>query len=285
MVLNTECEATAYYGVRQPDTDRYRYWEVAGASHVSLQAMASSAPRLERDFGFSIPLDDESMQAINRVSVAPVVDAALHHLQTWVSEDTVPPVQPRIDFDGAPPQIVRDADGIAEGGIRLPQVAVPLAHNSALQRTPDIFARLVGSHDAFSVEKIRQRYGTRDAYLEQFEAAARGRSRVRGPPPPTSTPSWRKRPRGCRRESTTYSSRHSAVYRDATVAKTMRTRPPMPVLPDRTPAHPQVSCDRSLFASRQRRDLELQRGLQQRLGELETRVRGWDRQLGSLRGR
>jgi hypothetical protein len=36
MIVNTECEALSCYGVRQPDTDRYRYWEVAGASHVSL---------------------------------------------------------------------------------------------------------------------------------------------------------------------------------------------------------------------------------------------------------
>ena len=84
MVVNTECEATSCYGVRQPDTDRFRYWEVAGASHVSLPAMASSSPRMERDFGFSIPLD-ETMQAINQVSVAPVVDAALHHLQAWLT--------------------------------------------------------------------------------------------------------------------------------------------------------------------------------------------------------
>ena len=82
MVLNTECEATSCYRVRQPDTERFRYWEVAGASHVSLQAMESSSPRMERDFGFSIPLD-ETMQGINQVSVAPVVDAALHHLQVW----------------------------------------------------------------------------------------------------------------------------------------------------------------------------------------------------------
>ena len=73
--------------VRQPDSDRFRYWEVAGASHVSLPAMASSSPRMERDFGFSIPLD-ESMQAINQVSVAPVVDAALHHLQSWLTDGT-----------------------------------------------------------------------------------------------------------------------------------------------------------------------------------------------------
>ena len=81
MVVNTECEATSFYGVRQPDTDRFRYWEVAGASHVALPAMASSSPRMERDFGFAIPLDDPSMQSINRVSIAPVVDAALRHLR------------------------------------------------------------------------------------------------------------------------------------------------------------------------------------------------------------
>jgi len=171
MVLNTECEATACHDVRQPDTDRFRYWEVAGASHVSLQAMESSAPRLERDLGFSIPLD-ETMQGINQVSVAPVVDAALHQLQAWVCEDTPPPVQPRIEFGGDPPEILRDANGIAMGGIRLPQVEVPLAHNSAIQRTPDVFARLVGSHEPFPVEKVRRLYGNRDGYLARYKAAA-----------------------------------------------------------------------------------------------------------------
>lgn len=170
MVLNTECEATACYGVRQPDTDRLRYWEVAGASHVSLQAMESSVPRMERDFGFSIQLG-ETMQSINQVSVAPVVDAALRHLQAWVCAGTPPPVQPRIEFGGDPPQIVRDDNGIACGGIRLPQVEVPLAHNSAIQRTPDIFARLVGSHEAFPVDKVRQLYGSRDGYLTRYEEA------------------------------------------------------------------------------------------------------------------
>ncbi len=171
MVLNTECEATSCYGVRQPDTDTFRYWEIAGASHVSLPAMASSATRMERDFGFAIPLD--SMKGINQVSVAPVVDAALHHVQSWMRDGTPPPAQPRIEFDGSPPQILRDADGMARGGVRLPQVDVPLAHNSAIQRTPDVFARLTGSHEPFSIDEIRRRYGTRQVYLSQFEDASR----------------------------------------------------------------------------------------------------------------
>jgi hypothetical protein len=172
MVLNTECEATPCYGVRQEDTDLFRYWEVAGASHVSLQAIASSGPRQERDFGFSIPLD--AMKSINQVSLAPVVDAALHHLQAWMSEGTPPPVQPRIEFGGDPPAIVRDDDGIARGGIRLPSVEVPLAHNSAIQQTPDVFARLMGFHEAFPDEKVRRLYGNRDGYLARYEEALRG---------------------------------------------------------------------------------------------------------------
>ncbi len=171
MVLNTECEATSCYPVRQPDTDTFRYWEIAGASHVSLPAMASSVPRMERDFGFSTPLD--ALPGINQVSIAPVVDAALHHVQDWMTNGKAPPAQPRIEFAGTPPQIARDGDRIARGGIRLPQVDVPLAHNSAIQRAPDVFARLVGYHEPFPVEEIRRRYGTREAYLSRYEEASR----------------------------------------------------------------------------------------------------------------
>jgi hypothetical protein len=172
MVVNSECESMSCYGVRQPDTDQYRYWEVAGASHVSLQGMISSAPRMERDFGFSIPIDD-SLKHVNRVSMAPVVDAALHRLQAWVTESTAPSVQPLIEFDGEPAAIVRDENDIARGGIRLPQAEVPIAHNSAIQRSPDVFARLLGYHEPFTVERVRELYGSRDQYLKLYDEAAR----------------------------------------------------------------------------------------------------------------
>jgi hypothetical protein len=135
--------------------------------------MASSSPRLERDFGFAIPLDVEGMQAVNQVSVAPVVDAALHHLQAWLQDGTPPPVQPRITFAGEPPAIVRDEHDIARGGIRLPQVEVPLGHNSAIQQAPDIFARLVGYHERFPDESVRALYGSREEFLARFEDATR----------------------------------------------------------------------------------------------------------------
>jgi hypothetical protein len=171
MVVNTECEATSCYPVRQPDTDDYRYWEIAGSSHVTLQGMRSSAPRMERDFGFSIPLDD--LVQVNQVSPAPVVDAALQQVQAWMTEGTPPPIQPRIEFGGDPPQILRDDHGIALGGIRLPDVEMPIAHNSAIPQTPDLFGRLLGYHEAFPVETVKELYESRERYLDRYEQSAR----------------------------------------------------------------------------------------------------------------
>src|SRR3546814_10263437 len=34
MVVNSEAETLAFFPARQPDTDKFRYWEVAGASHA-----------------------------------------------------------------------------------------------------------------------------------------------------------------------------------------------------------------------------------------------------------
>jgi hypothetical protein len=100
-----------------------------------------------------------------------VVDAALHHLQSWLTEGVVPPTQPLLAFAGEPLEIERDADGIARGGIRLPAVEVPVALNSAQQRSPDVFSRLVGRCEPFSVDDVRARYGSREGYFERYRAA------------------------------------------------------------------------------------------------------------------
>jgi hypothetical protein len=169
MVVNSESETESCYGVRQPDTERFRYWEAAGTAHVSRQAMASVGPRYQRDFGF-VPPDQPG---INEVPMNPVVDAALHHMLAWVEHGVVPPSQPRIEFTGDPPEVSRDEHGIARGGIRLPQVEVPIAHNSAIPLTPDFISRLGGSSAPFPPEKLRALYESRTSYLKRFEEAAR----------------------------------------------------------------------------------------------------------------
>jgi hypothetical protein len=119
-----------------------------------------------------VPIDEDTMGRVKQVSIAPVVDAALHHLDRWLREGTLPAVQPLIAIEGQRPAVVRDVDGIARGGIRLPSVEVPVAHNSAIQKGPDVFARLMGSHEPFSTERVHELYPTREDYLARFERSA-----------------------------------------------------------------------------------------------------------------
>ena len=128
MVVNSELEAIACLPVRQPDTDRFRYWESAGTCHVSQQSMDQRKPKYERDFGTPLP----QPASVNGISMIPLYDAALHHVQEWLTTGAAPPQQPLIEFAGDPPDVVRDDHGIARGGIRLPQADVPIAQNSAI---------------------------------------------------------------------------------------------------------------------------------------------------------
>ena len=169
MVVNSELVAIACHGVRQPDTERFRYWEAAGTCHVSAQSMKTRAPKYERDFGTALPL----AEGINRVPMVPLFDAALHHLHTWVDGGPPPPVQPLIEFAGDPPEVQRDEHGLAKGGIRLPQVDVPVAQNSAIPLGDDIYSRLGGSSVPFPAEQVRSLYGGESGYLARFEQAAR----------------------------------------------------------------------------------------------------------------
>jgi hypothetical protein len=167
-IVNSEVEASACVGVRQADTDTFRYWEVAGTAHISAQAMSARGIGMTRDLGAGLPLD---LALLNAVPLDPVVDTALNHLQAWVDEGTPPPSQPLIEFAGDPPAVVRDEHGIARGGIRLPQVDVPLARNSAIPSEGPL-GFLGGSSVPFAPSRIGALYEDEGSYLAQFEQSA-----------------------------------------------------------------------------------------------------------------
>lgn len=167
-VVNSELEAIACHGVRQADSDTFRYWESAGTCHVSEQGQRDRQVKLERDGIRTLPLP----AGINRIPILPLYDAAFHHMQRWLHEGTPPPMQPKIEFAGDPAVIVRDEHGIARGGIRLPQAEVPLATNSAIPRASDIQAFLRGSCDPFDAGTLKELHGSREQFLTGFAAAA-----------------------------------------------------------------------------------------------------------------
>jgi hypothetical protein len=168
MIVNSELEAIACYSVRQPDTDRFVTWESAGTAHVAVQTQRLRNKKYEREFGVATAIPEH----MNRIALTPCYDAALHHLKRWVDGGAPPPSQPRLEFSGEPPELLRDEHGIAKGGIRLPQADVPVATNSSIPITEDFPGSLRGSNRPFAVEKLAALYGDEAQYLARFEEAA-----------------------------------------------------------------------------------------------------------------
>ena len=174
MVVNSESETLRLHAMRQPDSDRFRLWEIAGSAHISW----SAAEMLEIDRQLdAMGIDPASGMAhrnadTNVVSHAPVVRAALRHMLRWL-DGHPPPHHPLIEIEpGEPPSIQRDEHGNARGGVRLPDMDVPLAQHCGLRpNESDILARISGSSVPFSEGELQALYSGRSDYLSRHGQA------------------------------------------------------------------------------------------------------------------
>jgi hypothetical protein len=165
MDIQTETDVASIlnsYAARQPDTDRFRLWEVAGTAHADAHLVGEGVKYID----CGVPINNGPMHIVAK--------AALRALTTWLTTGETPPTAPRIDVaPGATPQVQRDADGIARGGIRTPPVDVPVA---ALSGVPgpvgSTICLLLGSSTPFSAARLAQLYPSRDEYLQRFGADA-----------------------------------------------------------------------------------------------------------------
>jgi len=146
---------------RQPDSSRFRLWEVAGTSHADAHTLG---PTSLKAIDCGVPINNGTLHF--------VVKAALHDLELWVRTGLLPPEAPRLDVtQGAKPTITRNTDGIATGGIRTPPVDVPTATLSAVPGpNPSVLCLLLGSTTPFSAARIAALYPSRADYLKQYDA-------------------------------------------------------------------------------------------------------------------
>jgi hypothetical protein len=98
-----------------------------------------------------------------------VLSAFYRHLGRWLAEGAPPPSLPRIELD-ATGAIRRDEHGIALGGIRLPDVEVPLATLTADTGVEGL-GGLGGAKLPFDDATIHTLYSSRDDYLTRYDAA------------------------------------------------------------------------------------------------------------------
>jgi hypothetical protein len=150
--------------VRQADTDTFRLWEVAGTAHADAYLVGPLADAVAARCG----------APVNAAPLHLVAKAALRHLDAWVRGGTAPPSAPLVAVTSEDPiEIVRDADGIALGGIRLPPVEVPVDVLSGIPGpNPDLLCILFGSTTPLPAERLAERYASRQDYLQRYEASA-----------------------------------------------------------------------------------------------------------------
>jgi hypothetical protein len=165
MDVQSETDVTSIldsYAARQPDSERFRLWEVVGTAHADMHLLGSAAKYMQ----CGVPINNGPMYL--------VAEAAYHNVTTWVATGKPPPHAQRIDVTpGASPQIVRNADGIALGGVRTPPVDVPVDQLSgAPGPNPSTICLLLGSSRPFSTTQLGHLYPARSAYLREYSADA-----------------------------------------------------------------------------------------------------------------
>ena len=151
-----------------------RMYDVAGASHVTVRRA------------------DDCTLPPNRLDWAPVARATLQRLDRWVADNAAPPDTRLMPLQPAPgdatvlqapkalPDAVvqvprRDADGNPLGGVRLPDMAVPLGVLAAQNRPASFTCSLVGAFLPFAATRpsLAERYTDQAGYVDRIRVAAR----------------------------------------------------------------------------------------------------------------
>jgi Alpha/beta hydrolase domain len=182
--LLSETDVPGQVRSRQPDTDKFRHWEVTGASHSSRRTSMNAGPLTKRDHV-------ERAAAVctyptyPRVPMNYAMAAVYDHMTAWVQKGTLPPIAPRMEVDAPPPAeaapaappaagapaarppgatIKRDARGNALGGIRMGEVEPAIALNSGANGGSG-FCNLYGRFEPFDDATLASLYPSHDAYV------------------------------------------------------------------------------------------------------------------------
>ena len=163
MELQAEGDVTGLLSsatVRQPDTETFRLWEVAGTAHADANLLGEIAEMID----CGAPINEGPLHLVAK--------AAFRALDDWVRRGDAPPQAPRLELASQDPfELARDDDGIALGGIRTPPVDVPVDVLSGEPGPdPSILCLLLGSTTPLADERLAELYSSRAEYEELYAA-------------------------------------------------------------------------------------------------------------------
>lgn len=155
--------------------DRYRYFEAAGPAHVVVEQTTSAANATDTHAagGTTLVEDYAACQAGAQLSTFPgryLLDASFAQLEGWVRNGISPPHAPLIQATGTAPALVTtlDANGNGLGGVRAPELDVPVATYTESTGTASLNCSLSGQVIGFSAARERSLYPSRLDYVAKF---------------------------------------------------------------------------------------------------------------------
>jgi hypothetical protein len=170
LVLESETDVPRHLPARQPDSARYRLWEVAGTAHFDEDGLHALTGIPKEEMATTPPLG--CAQRINSAPQRYIVDTAIHDLARWAGGGPPPPKAPRVAItEGPTPTIERDEHGNARGGIRLPQLEAPVATLSGEPGGGPGFCSLFGYTAALDATRLSSLYPKHQDYVKAFSKA------------------------------------------------------------------------------------------------------------------
>jgi hypothetical protein len=180
MRLNTQSDFNGLGGLnnRRPDDERYRHYEMAGASHVAAppppDAATAPAPgQIPTPAGqprFSPSACQAGFPAGSHPNDFPLYlaqEAMFDNMYRWIEAGRAPPPSSYIETN--PDGSTRvDPRGNAVGGVRFPQVSVPIACYGVGSGSCLLF----GYTAPFDAATCRSLYGDHEKYVALVQAAA-----------------------------------------------------------------------------------------------------------------
>jgi hypothetical protein len=178
LTLETETDLTflQYLAARQDDSKNFRLWEVAGTSHYDTYGLVNGNTDLGTSPEIVAPIvTTDAVGGIihcdHPINSGPqhfVASAAVSALAKWVRTGKAPRSAPRLQVSAGPPVAIEvDAHGNALGGIRTPQVDVPVATFTGEQEG-SILCRLFGTTTLFDDATLSSLYPTHKAFTKAW---------------------------------------------------------------------------------------------------------------------
>ena len=165
-------------GVRQPDTSKFREWEIAGTSHADSYILSVGPADVGDGNGaaamFAFMRSPQSVGCTSPVNAGShhwVLDTAFHDLDAWVRNGVAPPTGTRLQVVSTSPRVLaRDAEGNALGGVRTPQVDARFATLTGINSGSG-FCTLFGSTTPLTTAQLSALYPTHADFVAKWTTA------------------------------------------------------------------------------------------------------------------